>query len=214
VGAHGGDGRGDGGARLRRARWGGGGAGATSRADRQRTQGTGSVLGDAAKQSESIAQRSLEIIRNNASDDIPLFSDMAMSLRSIDAQMVGVASLIARTMASRWARHVRMNLGSVEPISTRNASHRAFRAAPCTPFAQSRSRSSAPTTRSLADSGIQINQQTVGDARQGFSGSSYADITTNRRALFGLIQSSSTSRDLTGLPADVAPVHADRRLRS
>lgn len=64
---------------------------------RQRVQGAGSVLGDAAAKSASVAN-SLEIVASNSNRDLEYTNSMLQALRSIDDQIGVVASAIGRQL--------------------------------------------------------------------------------------------------------------------
>jgi hypothetical protein len=74
---------------------GGGSAPPDIAAERQRKQGTGTVLGDDTAKSESIAH-SLEILTNNSSDDLLYQSALLTVMRSVESSMKGLALAAAR----------------------------------------------------------------------------------------------------------------------
>jgi phage-related minor tail protein len=63
-------------------------------AQMQKTQGTGTVLGDAAKQSDSIVA-SMTLLTSNSSAMLPLTAQMADSLKNMENGVTGVATLIS-----------------------------------------------------------------------------------------------------------------------
>lgn len=79
---------------------GGGGAkpGSTDLEDRQKAQGTGSVLGDATAQSASIS-RALEVASANQNRDLEYSNQMVRSLRSIDANIGSLTAAVARSLS-------------------------------------------------------------------------------------------------------------------
>jgi hypothetical protein len=157
----------------------GGGGSAPSAQDQQRVQGTGSVLGDVGAKSESIA-RALNIIRDNTSDELTFSSAMLTSLRNIESAMAGVASLIARSLGIGLGNDTsRFNLGTTSNQPSGGGLTR-FTFADREPISHFIFGS---TTRSLQDSGIQIGQQSVGTAREGFNARQYANIETHRSGL-------------------------------
>lgn len=76
---------------------GGGGSRRQTAEDRQKLQGTGSVLGDAAAQSESIA-RALEIVASNTNESLEYSNDMLTALRSIDSNISALTASLARQL--------------------------------------------------------------------------------------------------------------------
>lgn len=83
---------------------GGGGAipGSTDMETRQKRQGSGSVLGDAAAQSESLT-RAIELVAENSNSDLEYSNDMLKALRSIDSQIGLVAASLARSLGASGA---------------------------------------------------------------------------------------------------------------
>lgn len=75
---------------------GGGGGGASSSKQRQETQGTGSILGDSAAKSESIAN-SLEIVAKNSGLGLVHSANAEKYLKNISDNITGLASLIVRS---------------------------------------------------------------------------------------------------------------------
>lgn len=75
---------------------GGGGPAATTFEDRQKTQGTGTILGDGSAKSESMA-KSLEIIKNNSSLELGFQNSMLAALRNIESALGGAAKGVFQT---------------------------------------------------------------------------------------------------------------------
>jgi hypothetical protein len=73
-----------------------GGGGGVSAADRQKAQGTGSVLGDPSAKSNSIA-RSVELAAANSSTQINYLSGMLNALHNIESGIGSFASVLVRT---------------------------------------------------------------------------------------------------------------------
>lgn len=74
----------------------GGGGADTTAVDRQKANGTGSILGDSDAKSESI-KKSLEAIEKNTFQDLAINSSMLTVLRSIDSGINGVSNMLFRT---------------------------------------------------------------------------------------------------------------------
>lgn len=74
---------------------GGGGVPEMGSVERQRTQGTGTVLGDKDAKSESLLN-ALEILRSNSDDDLLYTSQMLNALRGIESNMRGLSQMAAR----------------------------------------------------------------------------------------------------------------------
>jgi len=75
---------------------GGGGTHVPSSETRQAEQGTGTVLGDTAAKSESIA-KAMELLRQNSDVSLKYSSDMLASLRSIDSGIRGLGGILSRS---------------------------------------------------------------------------------------------------------------------
>jgi TP901 family phage tail tape measure protein len=73
-----------------------GGGGGQTAAEVQKTQGTGSVFGDATAKSESIV-KSMEILKNNSNMMLPVNQGMLAALKNIEASMTGLTNLLIRT---------------------------------------------------------------------------------------------------------------------
>lgn len=73
---------------------GGGGADTTAQ-DRQKVQGTGSVLGDSSAKSDSIA-KALELTAANSGIELSHTAGMLASLRNIESSLAGLGSVVAR----------------------------------------------------------------------------------------------------------------------
>ncbi|QJE03040.1 hypothetical protein HH212_26145 [Massilia forsythiae] len=72
-----------------------GGANSTA-ADRQKSQGTGSVLGDSDAKSESI-KKSLDLVEKNTYQGLAISSSMLASLRNIESSVASFASQLVRS---------------------------------------------------------------------------------------------------------------------
>jgi TP901 family phage tail tape measure protein len=75
---------------------GGGGSGGKTAEEIQKAQGTGSVFGDAEAKSKSIME-SMEFLKENANEMLPLTQGMYDALKNIEASMTGLTNLVLRT---------------------------------------------------------------------------------------------------------------------
>ena len=89
---------------------GGGGSSGPSSAQRQSSQGTGSVFGDTSAKSESIT-KALENISENSDVSLKYNEGMLNSLKNIEASLVGVSKLVIRS-------GIQSKLGSAEGMGT------------------------------------------------------------------------------------------------
>lgn len=172
---------------------GGGGSvpGATDMKDRQKAQGAGSVLGDAAAQSESLT-RALEIVAQNTNTDLEYSNAMLKALRSIDSQIGAVATALARTLGAGGTLDTeKLNLGaSGRPATLGNLGF------------------GSTKTRELQDQGLQFDAQSLSQILAGgIQGASFQQVLeTSVKKAFGITYSNkTTSTTTTGeLDADLA----------
>lgn len=73
------------------------GSATSTREDRQKTQGTGTVFGDTAAQSASIAN-SLEIIKSNSSNDLNYSAAMLRALEDLSNSILALANQVTMTV--------------------------------------------------------------------------------------------------------------------
>jgi hypothetical protein len=134
---------------------GGGGGGAISSADRQKRQGTGTVLGDDEAKSASLAN-SLEALRSNSNIGLVHTSNMLASLRNIEASMKGLSASIARVNGMTTGK----NFGIQEGTTGGGFLSSVF---------------GGKTTTSIADTGLVLNG-TAGDFAGGRGARQYVDV--------------------------------------
>ena len=89
---------------------GGGGSSAPSAADRQSTQGVGSVFGDTSAKSESLT-KALDNISENSDISLKYNEGMLNALKNIEASLTGVSKLVIRS-------GIQGKLGSAEGMGT------------------------------------------------------------------------------------------------
>lgn len=161
---------------------GGSAAAAPSAKDRQAGLGTGSTLGDSMQKSASIA-KALDLLGKTSIIGNEHTAAMLASLRSIENNIGGLASLVVRTSGLLGGKGdlAGLNLG---PQS------KGFLGL-------------GKSGNSLSDQGILLAAQTVGQARQQFQGSQYSDVTTSGRTWYGK-SFSNTNRVTGALGGDLA----------
>lgn len=177
---------------------GGGGAAPTN-------EGKGTVFGDTGKASESL-KNSLDIL--NSTQDVALnyTREMAMSLRTIEQQIGGVANLYLRSTG------ITDLTGSIPTgkfdTTASNLMNSVFRAlpsflAPLTGVLSGINTSLFGKSVSVTGSGISANSQLLKDIMsQGFQGQYYADVQTKKK-LFGFSYSTSTSTQYSQLDSEL-----------
>ena len=160
----------------------GGGSTNTDARDRQAAAGTGSVLGDDMAKSASIA-KALDLLGKNSIIGNEHTAAMLQSLRAIENNIGGLASLVVRTSGLLGGKG---DLGGLN-LGKQSGGFLGLGA----------------SSNSLTDQGILIAAQTVGQARTGFQGSQYSDVTTTGRTWYGKSYS-RTNRTTGALGGDLA----------
>jgi hypothetical protein len=174
--------------------------GSNDMADRQRLQGTGSVLGDANAKSESIAN-SLKLVAANTNRDLEYSNAMLRALRSIDDQIGMVAAALARSFgAGGMLDTSKLGLGTT--TSGPGGLTRAL--IPLSNFLPGLFGTTRSTT--LQDQGVQFGSGSLEDILSGgLTGSAYQQVATNtKKKFFGLTYSDKTKTSTTtsGLDGD------------
>jgi hypothetical protein len=144
---------------------------------RQKTQGTGTVLGSEDKQSESI-KNSLDTLAGNSDITLPYTSKMLMALKNIEAGIGGMANFVARSTGLRGtaADQAAFGVGSSKGALGFSSS-----------------------STELQDSGILFGNQNVGQAMSNVKAQSYADVHKESSSWWGLSSSSSDQEHLGSL---------------
>lgn len=181
---------------------GGGGSAPKSRMeDRQRAQGAGTVLGDAAAKSESIA-RSLEIVAANSNSDLEFSNDMLAALRSIDTNISSLTAALARQLGVGGSLSTDgLGLGTITSgPSTLQKILNPFSALLPGLFGKK-------VTTTLQDAGLSFGSASLSDIlANGISGNTYQDLAVQtKKKFFGITTSNKTKyQTVTGaLDADV-----------
>ena len=175
---------------------GGGGAAPTN-------EGKGTVFGDAGKASESL-KNSLDIL--NSTQDIALnyTREMAMSLRTIQQQIGGVANLYLRSTGisdltgsidtGKFDTSLSSALTKIQAITTLGL---------LTPLQSALNKALFGKSVSITGSGISSSSQLLSDIMdQGFQGQYYADVQTKKK-FFGFTSSTSTSTQYSQLDSEL-----------
>lgn len=201
-------------------------------AQRQKTEGTGTVLGDASKQSESISNGISEMAKNS-SIDLEYSSAMLSTLQNIQNALAGVASQILQGSTSLTGAGFQSSnsgtsaaqLGVVSavvgtvlagPLGGIIAGIGGVITAKITDtidkftggLASKLVGNSTKTT--LQDSGITSGAQSLNSVlANGLQASAYQDVQTKSKTLFGLVSSTKNSRDTTALDPTVQASFTD-----
>ncbi|MGI9192075.1 MAG: tape measure protein, partial [Chitinophagaceae bacterium] len=159
------------------------GSGSTTsrREDRQKTQCTGTVLGDSAAQSNSIAN-SLDIIRENSSNDLNYSAAMLRALEDLSLSILALANNVAVNV-----------MPSIDAAIQQSGMK----------FGMSKISLFSGFNKELTDAGIGWFEQSLTDILNGtFDAKLYADITKSFEVM-GSVLSSSTKTYVTGASAEV-----------
>jgi hypothetical protein len=196
---------------------GGGGGGGVSAADRQKSQGTGSVLGDSNAKSDSIA-RSIELTASNSSTQINYLAGMEAALRNIETNIGSFASQVLHNtnlsnpqVGNLAHGYGTTNLGAADmtltgaevgsyfgPIGTAVGAVVGYIASKI-PVFQNIFTSIMGGKQSVADSGFTLDKTSLGALMaNGANAKSYADITTSG----GWFGSDKTSTQTAALGAE------------
>ena len=181
---------------------GGSGPNPASAAEMQARQGTGTVLGDAAAKSNSIAN---SIDRLSDIDQLTMrySAQMAASLRNIESSMGGLASIVVRTYGLTTGNITGVQTGiSTETFGQSmgalgfmvRITEQALSQLPVIgDLAKGLFNAFGSTKVKLIDSGVQFDQGSIADYIAGLGMSQYGTLETTKKSWFGLSKSSSTS---------------------
>jgi hypothetical protein len=165
---------------------GGGGSVPNLSEERQKRNGTGTVLGDDEAKSESI-KNSLERMRDNSNIGLVYTSEMLASLRNIDLKMGGLTASVARTPGLTTGKNFNANIG------TSSSGIQGL-------FGKT-------TTRQIADTGLLMNGR-IADLLNNRGLQQYLDVveTTTKSGFlgFGGGTKSSTSRQYQGVDSQLS----------
>ncbi len=189
--------------------------------ERQKSQGTGTVLGDANAKSESIT-KSMDDLRDNSKAMLPISMEMLNSLRSIDAAMNGLANILYRTNGITSGNG--LNVTTFKKYTSDNdklsvnlmndfVKHIASIAMgpglggivdkALSPVIGALQRLWGNTTASITDSGLTVNGS-VASLRQGQGVGQYANVQTDTSSWFGLVHNTSNSTQFGAVDAQVS----------
>lgn len=185
---------------------GGGGGSVPTAEERQKTQGTGTVLGSADAKSESIAH-SLDIVAANSNRDLEYSNSMLRALRSIDQNIGSLTAALARQLGAGGAFDTSgLNLGSSTKISGvlgLPSTLTLFKDIPVIGGVV-KSLFGTKTTTTLRDQGLAFDPQSLDQiVGGGLDGSAYntVDVKTRKRA-FGITYSNKTKTKTTDTALD------------
>jgi hypothetical protein len=191
------------------------GGDAASSIDRQKAQGTGTVLGDSSTKSNSLLA-ALDAMEANTFTQLKYSSGMLDALKSIQRSMAGLAQIVFRTNG--------LTSGNVFGIKEGTRGLNATTEGPLGAAFGGFLKSTRPDalfpglgdkldsligslwgkkTTAITDSGLGINGS-LGDLTQGRGFSQYADVQTTSSSFFGLVKKTSTSTQSRALDQAMA----------
>jgi len=166
----------------------------------QKSQGTGTVLGDAKKQSDSISA-SMKLLASNSSAMLPLTSEMASSLKNIEAGISGVANIVAGNASGiTTGTNFNVDTSKTHPMQSTAIKLSEVFGAAFGPLGVALGGALGSvvgklwgsSSSSVTDSGLQIGGS-IGQLEQGQGINQYANVQTKSSSWFGLKHSSSDS---------------------
>lgn len=172
----------------------GGGGGGESAASRQKSAGSGSVLGDSDAKSASITN-SLEILEKNSGLGLVHSNEMVKSLNIIANSISGLASLVVRTTGIKDGATSGVQEGySMSSVGKFGAPATGYDKIVAKLFG---------TKTSIIDQGIKIGSNTLsGIDSVGVQAQSYADI-ERKKKLFGMTTSTKVSTATGNVPQEI-----------
>ena len=179
------------------------GSAAPTSADRQESQGTGTVLGDDSAKSKSIGN-SLDRLRDVNTLTMQYSAQMLASLRSIEASMAGVSTQILRAGGVTTGKNLGINTeskGTGDAIGSLLSNIPLIGGALGGIVGGIVSGIFGKSSSSITDAGLSIGG-TAAQMQQGQGVSQYADKTTTKKSWFS--SSTKTSTVMQDAGADVA----------
>lgn len=186
---------------------GGGGGGGPSAEDIQKSQGTGTVAGDASEKSESIT-KSFDAFQNIATEQL-------YELRGIHSAMTslsnGIAGLAQSLVVSGSVSGSNANLSGSQAVNLSGPTKEVLNTAlfglfaPLTGGITEKLVSGifGKTTKKLKDTGLIIGAQDLGDVLAGdLTAFYYNTVETTKKKLFGAYKKVKTKDELTGADSD------------
>lgn len=179
------------------------GSAAPTSADRQASQGTGTVLGDDSAKSQSVT-RSLDRLREVNTLTMQYSAQMLASLRGIEAAMAGVSTQILRAGGVTTGKNLGIQTGSSgagDAVGTLLSKIPLIGGVMGGIVGNVISGIFGKSSSSITDAGLSISG-TAAQMQQGQGVSQYADKTTTRKSWFG--SSTKTSTIMQDAGDDVA----------
>lgn len=171
--------------------------------ERQKSQGAGTVLGEAEAKSESIA-RSLELVEAHTNKDLEYSNSMLRALRSIDQNIGALTAALARQLgvAGGIFDSSGLGLGSNTKLSALFGGGLVGGI----PIIGGLMKSlfGTKTTRTLVDQGLNFDAQSLEDIlNSGLLGEAYQDVAVKKKKKFlGITTSNKTKLETTTSPLE------------
>lgn len=178
--------------------------------ERQKTQGSGSVLGDPDAKSESIAN-ALDLIEQHTNRDLEYSSSMLRALRNIDSNIGTLTAALARSLNVPGFFGDTDSLGLGSKTKLNPWGNGAVFNAPLAVLSQIpiiggivKTLFGTKTTKTLVDQGLSFDAQTLQDIlNDGLSGDAYSTVETRKKKkFFGIKYSDKTKTSQIETPLD------------
>jgi tape measure domain-containing protein len=175
------------------------GAGGRTPQSAPTNSGTGTVLGDATAASESLAN-SLDLLNNTQDTALTYSREMARSLRTIENNIAGFASMLLRT-GGMERLNASVNTGTFDTSLSSFLKTGSWMVGPFKGLLEGLTTKLFGKSVSISGSGIYAGPQSLADiGAQGFQGGYYTDVLTKKKFL-GMTTSSKISTRTSDMDA-------------
>jgi hypothetical protein len=172
----------------------------TSAAERQKVQGTGTVLGDDTAKSDSI-KKSLDLLSKNSDITLPISQGMLTALNNISLAIGGFAQLVFRTSGLQDGTNFGIKTGTLsynnggDPLGASGINLGGILGKLQNLWGKN--------SRDITDGGININGS-MGQLSSGQGASQYANVQETSSSWFGLVKDTKNSTQSQALSDNMA----------
>lgn len=171
-------------------------SGGATAADVQKTQGTGSVFGDASAKSDSV-KASLDLLKTSFDRLYPVNQGMLKALKNIESSMTGLTNLVVRSGGIVEGSNFGVQEGTISK-SSMSWTTALILGGVTAPILKLLGGLWGKTTQSIVDSGLQFGGS-LQSLKQGQGFSQYVSVDTTKSSWFGLKKTTSNSVQSQGL---------------
>lgn len=175
-------------------------AGGVSAADVQKTQGTGSVFGDASAKSDSV-KASLDLLKSSFDKLYPVNQGMLKALKNIESSMTGLTNLVVRSGGIVEGSNLGIKEGTLSK-SSMSWTTALILGGVTAPILKLLGGLWGKTTQNIVDSGLQFGGS-LQSMKQGQGFSQYASVDTTKSSWFGLKKDTTNSVQTEGLGSEL-----------